>query len=125
LSIACADLSWVTSRHVGRSRAPRSRHVTRPAPTDVVLRDDAERVVGPRRQRYAEVAHVSADVRPRRAPDIRTPRRVVLNDEPTNWRIVLTEQFPVKLNDSPVAHRPVNIDWSIWNVCNRRLNSIV
>jgi len=125
LSTARAHLSRMTSRHVRRRGAPRSRHVTRPAPTDVVLRDDAKRVVRPRRQRDAEVSHVATDVRPRRPPDIRTPRRVVLNDEPTNWRIVLTEQFPVKLNYSSVAHRPVNIDRCVWNVCSRRLNSFV
>ena len=121
LSVAGADVSRVTSRHVGWRGAPRSSHFTRPAAADCVLRDDTERIVGPRRQRHTKIARITPDVRPGRAPDVRSPRSVVLDNEPTNWGIVLAEQLPVKLDDASIAHCPVYVHRSIGNVFVKRI----
>ena len=90
-----------------------------------MLSHDTERVVGPRRQSQAEVAYVTADVRARRAPDVRAPAGVVLNDELTNWREVFTEQRPVQLDHSAVTDGPVDINWSVWNICVIHITSVV
>jgi len=116
LSVTGAHVSRVASRHVGRRSAPRPGDVAGPTSTDAVLRHDSERVIGPGRQRHAEVARVAADVRARRAPHGRIPRRVVLDDELTNGREILAEQRPVQLDHASVADRPMNVHRGIGNV---------
>ena len=50
-------------------------------------------------------------------PDRRRPRRVVLDDELADRRIVLAQQSPVKLDHSAVADRPVHVHRRVRNVC--------
>jgi len=102
-SIALANhILRVGVRHTGLSATDVLTLEARQAVADLIARDDAERVVAPRRHRHHNAPVVLRYVGRNVIPDVRLERRVVLHEEVQDWGVVLLARLP------PDLSRPVH-----------------
>ena len=117
LAVPGAHPSGVVVGHIRGCGAHLLGGPARLAVAHCIASDHAEGVVSPGGEGYTVVVPVPRGLRARRGPRVRAERRVVLDDEVGDGRVVLADELPVELGHPRVTGRhELHVYGRVWYI---------